>query len=104
MRVGACGIRAAIIRNLRLDYIRGPRRLTCVVNQRRAGVVGVTPMKRTPTISETEWEIMRVIWAHHPITAADVIARLTEVDASWHPKTARTLLARLVAKKALDYQ
>jgi BlaI family transcriptional regulator, penicillinase repressor len=61
-------------------------------------------MKRTPTISETEWEIMRVIWAHHPITAADVIARLTEVDASWHPKTARTLLARLVAKKALDYQ
>ena len=47
---------------------------------------------------------MRIIWAHHPITAADVIARLTQVDATWHPKTVRTLLARLVAKKALDYQ
>jgi BlaI family penicillinase repressor len=25
-------------------------------------------------------------------------------DPSWHPKTARTLLARLVKKKALDYE
>ena len=47
---------------------------------------------------------MRVIWAHHPITAADIIARLTAADSSWHPKTARTLLARLVEKKALDYE
>ncbi len=61
-------------------------------------------MKRTPRISDTEWEIMRIVWAQHPITAADVIARLTATDASWHPKTARTLLARLVEKKALDYE
>jgi BlaI family penicillinase repressor len=61
-------------------------------------------MKRTPKISDTEWEIMRIVWAHHPITAADIIARLTTSDASWHPKTARTLLARLVEKKALDYE
>ena len=61
-------------------------------------------MKRTPKISDTEWEIMRIIWAQHPITAADIIARLTDSDPSWHPKTARTLLARLVEKKALDYE
>jgi BlaI family penicillinase repressor len=61
-------------------------------------------MKRPPKISETEWEVMRVVWGHHPITAADIIARLTAADASWHPKTARTLLARLVEKKALDYE
>ncbi len=61
-------------------------------------------MKKSPRISDTEWEIMRLVWAHHPITAADVIARLTAADPSWHPKTARTLLARLVAKKALDYE
>jgi BlaI family penicillinase repressor len=61
-------------------------------------------MKRTPKISDTEWEIMRLVWAHHPITAADIIRRLTATDPSWHPKTARTLLARLVEKKALDYE
>jgi BlaI family penicillinase repressor len=61
-------------------------------------------MTRTPKISDTEWEIMRIVWAHHPITAADIIARLTAADPTWHPKTARTLLARLVEKKALDYE
>jgi BlaI family transcriptional regulator, penicillinase repressor len=61
-------------------------------------------MKRVPRISETEWEIMRVVWAQHPLTAADIIARLTAADPTWHPKTARTLLARLVGKKALDYK
>ena len=61
-------------------------------------------MKRTPKISDTEWEIMRLVWAHHPITASDIIARLTALDPSWHPKTVRTLLARLVGKNALDYQ
>jgi BlaI family transcriptional regulator, penicillinase repressor len=61
-------------------------------------------MKKTPKISDTEWEIMRVVWAQHPISAADIIARLTASDSSWHPKTARTLLARLVEKKALDYE
>src|SRR5215207_3923319 len=61
-------------------------------------------MKRTPRISDTEWEIMRIVWARHPITAADIIAQLIAADSSWHPKTARTLLARLVEKKALDYE
>jgi BlaI family penicillinase repressor len=61
-------------------------------------------MKRIPRISDTEWEIMRLVWAQHPVTAADIIARLTAADSSWHPKTARTLLARLVEKKALDYE
>jgi BlaI family penicillinase repressor len=61
-------------------------------------------MKTTPRISETEWEVMRVIWTKHPITAAEVIERLRQQDSTWHPKTARTLLARLVRKKVLDYE
>lgn len=61
-------------------------------------------MKAIPRISDTEWEIMRVIWARHPISAADIIGQLAAQDASWHPKTARTLLARLVAKKALRFE
>ena len=61
-------------------------------------------MKNPPKISETEWEIMRVVWAQHPITAAEIIERLTASDSTWHPKTARTRLARLVEKKALDFE
>lgn len=61
-------------------------------------------MNKTPKISDTEWEVMRVVWAKHPITAAEVIETLAANDPSWHPKTARTLLARLLQKKALSYQ
>jgi len=61
-------------------------------------------MKSVPKISETEWEVMRVVWAGHPVTAAEIISRLTRQDPSWHPKTVRTLLGRLVRKKALAYE
>lgn len=61
-------------------------------------------MKSTPRISDTEWEIMRIVWAQHPLSAAEIVARLAAADPTWHPKTARTLLARLVEKKALGYE
>lgn len=61
-------------------------------------------MKTVPRISETEWEVMRVAWEHHPITAAEIIAELTRQDPTWHPKTIRTFLARLVRKGALDFE
>lgn len=57
-----------------------------------------------PRISETEWEIMRIIWTRHPATAAEIISELAAKDSSWHPKTAKTLLARLVVKKVLGYE
>jgi BlaI family penicillinase repressor len=61
-------------------------------------------MKAKPKISETEWEIMRIVWLKHPIAAREILAKLTAADASWHPKTMRTLLARLVQKQALGYE
>ncbi len=61
-------------------------------------------MKTVPRISETEWEIMRLVWAKHPVTANEIVDGLVAADPSWHPKTARTLLARLVRKKALGYE
>ena len=82
-------------------------RLTIFVVLRITSVVQMSfplPMKRIPRISDTEWEIMRIVWAQHPITAADIIARLSAADSTWHPKTARALLARLVEKKALEYE
>lgn len=58
-------------------------------------------MRKPPKITETEWEIMRVIWAKHPVTAAEIVEKLCGTDRPWHPKTVRTLLARLVQRKAL---
>ena len=60
--------------------------------------------KAVPRISETEWEVMRAIWAHHPASASQVIERLQKVDPTWHPKTAKTLLTRLVTKGALGFE
>lgn len=61
-------------------------------------------MKVVPRISDTEWEIMRIIWAKHPVSGNEVIEGLATTGPSWHPKTVRTLLARLVRKKALGYE
>ena len=60
-------------------------------------------MANLPRISETEWEIMRVVWAQSPVTAADIIDQLSKDDPTWHPVTAKTLLNRLVKKGALGY-
>ncbi len=60
-------------------------------------------MANLPRISETEWEIMRVVWALSPVTAADIIDQLSKDDPTWHPVTAKTLLNRLVKKGALGY-
>jgi BlaI family penicillinase repressor len=60
-------------------------------------------MKRIPKISETEWELMKIVWAEGPCTAGFIIERLTQADATWHPKTAKAFLNRLIKKKALGF-
>jgi BlaI family penicillinase repressor len=57
-----------------------------------------------PRISETEWEIMRIVWKRQPLTSADVIAQLQKEDPTWRAVTAKTLLNRLVRKGALCYE
>ncbi|SNS96486.1 BlaI family transcriptional regulator, penicillinase repressor [Anaerovirgula multivorans] len=59
-------------------------------------------MKKIPGISEAEWEVMKIIWAHSPITANDVIEKL-EGTVTWKPKTIKTLLSRLVKKKVISF-
>jgi len=53
--------------------------------------------KNIPSISESEWEIMNVLWDKAPQTANDIIHSLQE-STDWKPKTIRTLLDRLVQK------
>ncbi len=59
-------------------------------------------MSKIPQISDTEWQIMKIIWANSPITANQVIEEL-EGTTNWKPKTVKTLLSRLVKKKALSF-
>jgi BlaI family penicillinase repressor len=61
-------------------------------------------MKPVPKITDTEWEIMRVVWARHPLTASEIVEQLAATGPTWHPKTVRTLLARLVQKKVLHHE
>jgi BlaI family penicillinase repressor len=60
-------------------------------------------MKKIPRISETEWEVMKVVWAEPPCSAGRIIERLTQADPTWHPKTVKAFLNRLVKKQALGF-
>ena len=55
------------------------------------------------SISDSEWQIMHLVWEREPITTADVVAFLEE-SKGWHSRTTRTLLDRLVKKGALDQE
>lgn len=59
-------------------------------------------MKNVPQISDAEWQVMKVLWQSSPMTAKEVYKELEE-DTEWKAKTVKTLLRRLVDKKAIDY-
>ena len=61
-------------------------------------------MKKLPRISETEWEVMKVVWSQAPCSAGEIIEALYRADPTWHPKTVKAFLNRLVKKKALGFR
>ena len=56
-----------------------------------------------PQISEAEFEVMKVIWKHAPISTNEITDKLTQTT-KWSPKTIQTLIKRLVTKGALSYE
>ena len=54
----------------------------------------------TPDISESEWQVMEVLWEESPRTASEVAKELKE-KTGWAENTVRTLLTRLLDKGAL---
>ncbi len=54
-------------------------------------------------ISEAEHAVMEALWARSPQTAAEVCATVCE-ERGWSMPTVKTLLSRLVAKRALATQ
>lgn len=60
-------------------------------------------MSNLPTISEAEYQVMKLVWKKAPISTTEVVEELAKTT-SWKPKTIQTLLARLVKKSILAYQ
>ena len=60
-------------------------------------------MAKTPRISEAEWEVMKVLWKTSPKTANEIVEELTG-KTHWKRETIRTLINRLVQKKALSFE
>jgi len=56
-------------------------------------------MKRIPRISESEWEVLSVLWDHPALTANEVFDKLSGRE--WKFSTVRTFLARLEKKGAV---
>lgn len=60
-------------------------------------------MSALPQISEAEFEVMKIVWKHAPISTIEITDLLTKTT-SWSPKTIQTLIKRLVTKGALSYE
>ena len=54
-----------------------------------------------PSLPESEWAVMEVLWESSPRTASEVAKELTQTK-GWAENTVRTLLSRLVEKGALQ--
>ena len=53
-------------------------------------------------LSDAEWEVMEVLWsAGQPLTAIDIATRVP-TDRDWSLATVKSLLSRLLAKRAVE--
>jgi len=62
-----------------------------------------TPTPNPPRISESEWDVMKVVWRDGPCQAQVVIDALAEPN-EWSASTVKTLLNRLLRKGALKHE
>lgn len=59
-------------------------------------------MKKSPAISDAEWEVMKALWEHSPVSVNELAERLAPAQ-KWHSKTVRTMLNRLRRKGAVGH-
>lgn len=59
-------------------------------------------MNQIPRISESEWEVLGILWKEAPLTAHQVFDKLS--DKKWKFSTVRTFLARLEKKGVVGSQ
>ena len=59
-------------------------------------------MENRLKISDAEWQVMKVLWSKSPVTANEIVDKLT-AETTWKPKTIRTLINRLTGKNAVGF-
>src|SRR5580698_9293882 len=59
-------------------------------------------MPNKPSISAAEYEVMNVLWTQSPLTAGAIVERLKD-HKDWNPRTIKTLVNRLVKKRAVGF-
>ena len=59
-------------------------------------------MNQIPKISNAEWEIMKIIWINSEISSTNIIQEL-KYKSDWKPATVKTLINRLLNKKAIGF-
>jgi BlaI family penicillinase repressor len=57
---------------------------------------------KVPSITVSEWQVMKVLWKEHPLAVSEIIERLDQ-SLSWKPNTVKTLISRLVQKYAVGF-
>lgn len=57
--------------------------------------------EKESTISDSEWEVMRIIWTIEPVSSTKIIQEL-QAKKDWSESTIKTLLRRLVNKNLLS--
>lgn len=63
----------------------------------------VINMSSLPQVSESEFEVMKIVWKYAPISTNKITEKLTQTT-TWSPKTIQTLIKCLVSKSALTYE
>lgn len=59
-------------------------------------------MFKIPKISNSEWEVMKIIWNNSEITSTSIIEALKD-KSQWKPATVKSLINRLLNKKAIGF-
>jgi BlaI family transcriptional regulator, penicillinase repressor len=60
-------------------------------------------MMKYEKITESEWQVMRILWDHSPQTSAQIIQQMTPIQ-KWSPTTIKTFISRLIDKNVLSYE
>lgn len=59
-------------------------------------------MYKAPKISDAEWKVMNVVWENCKVTSSDIIEALKD-KTEWKPSTIKSLINRLLNKKAISF-
>ncbi|WP_053956066.1 BlaI/MecI/CopY family transcriptional regulator [Inediibacterium massiliense] len=60
-------------------------------------------MHPIPKISESELEIMKLLWKNHPLSSNDIISLLDD-KMNWSNQTIKTFINRLLKKEVISFQ